>query len=84
MLCIPDRTAVAFMYSITLLQILMGLSSGVHIECPQLEVIPVKAFRLEPDMSEKDCGHITVDGECVDYGPIQAEIFPRMISVMSR
>ncbi|KAK6632644.1 hypothetical protein RUM43_013412 [Polyplax serrata] len=67
-----------------MLQILLGLSSGEHVTSPQLEVIPVTAFRIEPDISEGTTGHITVDGECVDYGPIQAEIFSSVASIMSR
>lgn len=67
-----------------LLQILLGLSTGVHVSSPHLETIPVSAFRIEPDTSVSNCGHITVDGENVDYGPIQAEIFPSLVSLMSR
>lgn len=44
-------------------------------------MIQVKAFRIEP--SEGITGHITVDGEQVDYGPIQGEIFPSLVNVMS-
>lgn len=44
-------------------------------------MIPVKAFRIEPE--EGVNGYITVDGERVDYGPLQAEIFPSLATVMS-
>lgn len=47
---------------------------------PQAEMIPVTAFRLEPETSG---GHMTVDGEVVDYGPIQAELMPSLANVMS-
>lgn len=63
-----------------LLQFLLGLSSGTHLLVPQAEMIPVTAFRLEPETSG---GHITVDGEVVDYGPIQAEIMPNLANIMS-
>jgi sphingosine kinase len=43
-------------------------------------MIPVTAFRLVPETSG---GHITVDGETVDYGPIQAEMMPSLVNVMS-
>lgn len=68
---------------LSVFQILLGLSTGVHVTSPQLEIIPVKAFRIEPDVSES-YGHVTVDGEKVDYGPIQAEIFPDLAYIMSR
>lgn len=44
-------------------------------------MIPVKAFRIEP--AEDSGGYLTVDGEKVDYGPLQAEIFPSLASVMT-
>ncbi|XP_076236821.1 sphingosine kinase 2 isoform X2 [Calliopsis andreniformis] len=64
-----------------LLQFLLGLSNGTHLTRSGIDMIPVKAFRIEPE--EGVNGHMTVDGERVDYGPLQAEIFPSLISVMS-
>ncbi|XP_059471901.1 sphingosine kinase 2-like isoform X2 [Neocloeon triangulifer] len=66
-----------------LLQFLLGLSSGSHIHMPIVEMIPVTAFRLEPE-NVKSTGHITVDGELVDYGPIQAEVMPGMSRILTR
>ncbi|CAB3370910.1 Hypothetical predicted protein [Cloeon dipterum] len=66
-----------------LLQFLLGVSSGSHIHMPIVQMIPVTAFRLEPE-SVKSTGHITVDGELVDYGPIQAEVMPGMARVLTR
>ncbi|XP_045464751.1 sphingosine kinase 2-like [Harmonia axyridis] len=67
-----------------LLQFLLGLSTGAHLNFiskhSKIQLLPVKAFRLEPDPSEQ--GYITVDGELVEYGPIQAEIFPELGRVM--
>ncbi|XP_076619564.1 sphingosine kinase 2 isoform X2 [Colletes latitarsis] len=65
----------------SLLQFLLGLSSGTHLTRSGIDMIPVKAFRIEPE--EGVNGHITVDGERVDYGPLQAEIYPSLASVMS-
>ncbi|XP_076176805.1 sphingosine kinase 2 isoform X2 [Ptiloglossa arizonensis] len=64
-----------------LLQFLLGLSSGTHLTRSGIDMIPVKAFRIEPE--EGANGHITVDGERVDYGPLQAEIYPSLATVMS-
>lgn len=65
-----------------LLQFLLNMSSGTHLsEAPttHIQVIPVTAFRIEP---RDEGGIITVDGERVGYGAIQAEIFPGLIEVM--
>ncbi|KAK4877073.1 hypothetical protein RN001_009579 [Aquatica leii] len=66
------------------LQFLLGLATGSHAN-PNLwdgviEMFTVRAFRIEPDVRER--GYLTVDGECVEYGPIQAEIFPSLVKVM--
>ncbi|KAK1135772.1 hypothetical protein K0M31_000346 [Melipona bicolor] len=63
-----------------LLQFLLGLSNGSHVTRSGVDMIPVKAFRIEPEGTN---GYITVDGEKVDYGPLQAEIFSSLASVMS-
>ncbi|XP_063925407.1 sphingosine kinase 2 [Zophobas morio] len=67
-----------------LLHFLLGLSTGAHAamvtQGGPIELIAVNAFRIEPDMREQ--GYITVDGEHVEYGPIQAEIFPELARVM--
>lgn len=66
-----------------LLTFLLSLSSGTHIDPANnnlIEMLAVKAFRLVPE--EGQGGHITVDGELVDNGPIQAEIFPGLAKIM--
>ncbi|KAM7349551.1 sphingosine kinase 1 isoform 1-T3 [Cochliomyia hominivorax] len=65
-----------------LMQFLLNMSSGTHLsEAPttHIQVIPVTAFRIEP---KDEDGIITVDGERVGYGSIQAEIFPGLIKIM--
>ncbi|GJQ87428.1 hypothetical protein Trydic_g14570, partial [Trypoxylus dichotomus] len=66
-----------------LLHFLLGLSTGAHVQNPGtngIDFLPVRAFRIEPDMEEK--GYMTVDGEHVEYGPIQAEVFPGLARIM--
>lgn len=67
-----------------LLQFLLGLSTGSHVQSATSDgpilFIPVRAFRIEPDMSE--VGYMTVDGEHIEYGPIQAEIFKSLGRIM--
>lgn len=65
-----------------LLNFLLNLSSGTHLPTKSNEfirIIPVTAFRIEPTGNE---GIITVDGERVEYGVIQGEIFPNVVNVM--
>lgn len=71
-----------------LLKFLLGLSNGTHIPVSKndyIQMIPVTAFRIEPHNdrpAETSHGHFTVDGELVEYGPIQAEIFRGISNVM--
>lgn len=65
-----------------LLSFLLGLSTGTHIprqKNEHISMVPVTAFRIEPHGTQ---GHMTVDGECVEYGPIQGEIYPNIAKVM--
>lgn len=65
-----------------LLSFLLGLSSGTHIPLQaneHIKMVPVTAFRIEPSGTN---GHMTVDGENVECGPIQGEIFPSLAKVM--
>ncbi|XP_070581130.1 sphingosine kinase 1-like [Ptychodera flava] len=62
-----------------LLSIFLDLEKGEHLKSPYVSVEYVKAFRIEP-MCEGEI--ITVDGEKVDYGPIQGEILPNAARVM--
>lgn len=65
-----------------LFKFLIGMSSGTHIPTTQnqhIEMIPVTAFRIEPTGTQ---GHFTVDGERIDYGSIQCEIFPGLSNAL--
>ncbi|XP_030646074.1 sphingosine kinase 1 [Chanos chanos] len=56
-----------------LLRLFLAMEKGGHLayECPHLQYRKVQAFRLEPRTPQ---GVITVDGEQVEYGPVQAQI----------
>lgn len=62
-------------------QFLLGLSSGNHLAVPNVEMIPVRAFRLEP-LSQGS--HLVVDGELLKHSPVQAEIMPGITNVYAR
>lgn len=63
-----------------LLSFLLNSSNGAHadVNTDFIKMIPVSAFRIVPEGSD---GYLTVDGELVEYGPIQAEIFPNIVNV---
>lgn len=65
-----------------LLSFLYNMSTGNHLPDKNdgyVKVLPVRAFRLEPHDNH---GIITVDGERVEFGPLQAEILPGIARVM--
>lgn len=63
-----------------LLSFLLGLGRGAHASGSNnnsnsgLQLIPVSAFRIEPEPDPAHPAYITVDGEQVTYGPVQAEV----------
>ncbi|KAJ8283842.1 hypothetical protein COCON_G00026920 [Conger conger] len=58
-----------------LLRLFLAMEKGTHMacDCPHIVYVKVRALRLEP-LSPK--GVITVDGELLDYGPVQAQVHP--------
>lgn len=60
---------------------LASLQTGDHVHSPYVDVTPIHAFRLQP--SQQD-GFMTVDGEVIPCGAIQAEVLPSIARVMSR
>lgn len=65
-----------------LFSFLYNMSTGNHLpekNNGHVKVLPVRAFRLEPHDNH---GIITVDGERVEFGPLQAEILPGIARIM--
>ncbi|XP_030571680.1 sphingosine kinase 2 [Drosophila novamexicana] len=65
-----------------LLSFLYNMSTGTHLpekNNEYVKVLQVRAFRLEPHDNH---GIITVDGEQIEFGPLQAEILPGISRVM--
>ncbi|XP_078140852.1 sphingosine kinase 1 [Centroberyx gerrardi] len=58
-----------------LLRLFLAMEKGAHLACgcPHLVYEKVTALRLEPLSPQ---GVIAVDGEMVEYGPVQAQIHP--------
>jgi sphingosine kinase len=64
-----------------ILTFLTSLESGKHVNLPYVNLVPVRAFRLEP---ENDVGVMTIDGELIETGPLQCCVLPSVANVMSR
>ncbi|KAM6223613.1 sphingosine kinase 2 [Rhynchocyon petersi] len=65
-----------------LLRLFLAMERGSHfsIGCPQLSYAAARAFRLEPLTSR---GILTVDGEQVEYGPVQAQMHPSLGTLLT-
>lgn len=65
-----------------LLRLFLAMEKGGHVACgcPQLVYRRVRAFRLEPLSPQ---GVITVDGEQVECGPVQAQIHASLARLIS-
>ncbi|KAJ8392809.1 hypothetical protein AAFF_G00070130 [Aldrovandia affinis] len=61
----------------TLLRLFLAMERGAHLSLssPYVSHVPARAFRLQP-LSPR--GTLTVDGELVPYGPLQAQVHPSM------
>ncbi|XP_026172901.1 sphingosine kinase 2 [Mastacembelus armatus] len=61
----------------TLLRLFFAMERGTHhsVSSPYVSHVTCRAFRLQP-LSTR--GTLTVDGELVPYGPLQAQIHPSM------
>lgn len=65
-----------------LLRLFLAMEKGTHLatNCQHLVHAKVRALRLEPFSAK---GIITVDGEVVEYGPVQAEVHGRLSRLIS-
>ena len=62
-----------------LLSALLGCAKGEHIFLPCMEYYKVRCFRLEP---LTDRGILAVDGEQVNYSPIEMKVIEGLARVM--
>jgi len=65
----------------TIVSFLMNSETGNHIYHENVEMLAVKAFRLEP--MNRSVGNLTVDGEKLNTGPIQAFVLPSACNIIS-
>lgn len=54
------------------IRFLLGLETGSHMGFANAEMLPCRAFRLDPQRhSQAREGYLSLDGEVVPYGPVQ-------------
>uniref|UniRef100_A0A0P6J5S5 sphingosine kinase n=1 Tax=Heterocephalus glaber TaxID=10181 RepID=A0A0P6J5S5_HETGA len=65
-----------------LLRLFLAMERGSHFNlgCPHVGYAPARAFRLEPLTPR---GMLTVDGELVEYGPLQGQIHPGLGTLLT-
>ncbi len=57
-----------------LIQLLIDFDTGKHVNHPKINRYFTKAYRLVPDIDNNSNGIYTLDGEVIEYGPIQGVI----------
>ena len=68
-----------------LAQLLLAMNDGRHANYSWVILIPVRAFRLVPDLKENECNsYLTIDGEKLDSQPVQVQVMPRKGRVFTR
>lgn len=67
---------------LTALQVLLDVGSGKFFDNPHVNYKKITAYRIIP--RNQDDGYISIDGEKIPFGPIQAEIHQGLGRVLSK
>lgn len=67
------------MSRLEMIQWFMATGEGGHIGKTGVDIIPVRAFRIDPIGPR---GYMTIDAESVDFGPSQGQILPSKARLM--
>lgn len=67
-----------------LTKMLLSMDDGAHVDFPWLQFVPVKAFRLIPEITDDYNSYLTVDGEHLKSQPVQAQVMPRKGRIFMR
>ena len=74
-----------YMTRANLLKAIMKMEKGRHIGIPGIDMIPVKAVRIESmDKNKESEGKLTVDGELIESGIIQCHIMKNSAKIYSK
>lgn len=58
-----------------LLEMMAAVEEGKHTRLDSVDMVKISAFRLEP-LDPTDGGHVTIDGELMDYAAMQGRVLP--------
>ena len=64
-----------------MLNMFLGMETGEHVSHPAAEIYSALAYRLEPGMERS--GIYSMDGEVIEYGPVQGVVAPRAARILS-
>ena len=59
-----------------ILRLLIAMDTGDHVNHPKVRTYKCTAYRIEPHSDPNNGGLYTLDGESVEYGPIQGMMHP--------
>lgn len=72
----------------TLVKLMDKAKSGLHVQLPGVEVIPVQAARIEPlprdDRGDDKLGTMCLDGELVKTTAVQAHVMPKTAKIFTK
>ena len=63
-----------------MLSMFLKMETGEHVRSPCVEIVRCVAYRVEP-LDPSPPGVLTLDGEVVAYGPLQARVRPRAATI---
>ena len=69
---------------IDLLNMLTSVEKGAHGGIDGVDIIPCLAVRIEPSGNDRAEGTMTVDGEVIPHGPVQARVVPSACRVLTK
>ena len=70
------------MSRLEVLQLLLVMDTGDHVNHPKVKTFKCTAYRIEPHSEASSQGLYTLDGEMIEYGPIQAIMRPASARIM--
>jgi len=85
--CTPDDEVLWLMIvrpsvtRISLINFMVSIESGRHVDMPGVDLFPVTAAKITPDTTGP-MSNMAIDGECIPAGPVQAHILPGAARVM--
>jgi diacylglycerol kinase family enzyme len=61
-----------------LVDVMMKIEEGHHVENPFVEYVKAKAFYIEP----RSEGCFSFDGEAAEYTPVKVQVHPSLVTLL--